>query len=136
MRKMPGYRLRLVRDLRQRQTESEQLLWQHLRSGRLDGLKFRRQRSLGRYIADFCCDAAKLVIEIDGGIHEGQDRKEYDRIRDDILTAHNYALLRFSVDDIIQHTSQIVAQIREVAFDRLKNPPSPAREAGKTGRGG
>ena len=62
------------RDLRQRQTYTEGKLWQALRGGRLDGLKFRRQHPISRYFADFACEKACLVIELDGGIHDDDDQ--------------------------------------------------------------
>ena len=97
---MPEYQRRLVRTLRQRSTETEVVLWEQLRGKKIAGAKFRRQRPLGRYIADFCCDAARLVVEIDGSVHEHPDQQEYDAIRDDILSAWGYRLLRVSVTEI------------------------------------
>jgi len=132
---MPDYRLKLVRELRQRQTQSEQLLWQHLRSGQLDGLKFRRQRPLGRYIADFCCDAAKLVVEIDGAIHEGIDRQEYDNIRDNIMKTYSYSVLRISVDEVLMDTLSVLERIRKTARERIQNSPSPLEGEGAGGEG-
>ncbi|HCG30677.1 MAG TPA: restriction endonuclease, partial [Chloroflexi bacterium] len=58
-----------ARELRQSMTPAEEWLWEALRGGRLDGLKFRRQQVIGGYIADFYCDAAGLVIEVDGPVH-------------------------------------------------------------------
>jgi len=69
MRKIPDHQLQLARQFRGQETATEALLWKHLRGKSLAGAKFRRQRPLGRYIADFCCDAARLVVEIDGSIH-------------------------------------------------------------------
>src|SRR5262245_2381899 len=69
-----------VRELRQQPTEGEERFWAHVRDRRFAGLKFRRQHRLLRFIADFYCPERKLVVEIDGTIHEGQ--QEYDAVRD------------------------------------------------------
>ena len=75
----PGIRQR-ARELRHNATEAEQLLWECLRSRRLAGFKFRRQTPIGRYIVDFCCVEARLIVELDGGQH--QDQQGYDAARD------------------------------------------------------
>jgi len=67
-------------ELRHAMTPSEQRLWQHLRADRLEGYHFRRQQVISRYIVDFFCLQAKLVIEVDGGIH--LEQQAYDRERD------------------------------------------------------
>jgi very-short-patch-repair endonuclease len=55
-----------VRELRRDQTDAERILWQRLRAGQLDGLKFRRQHEFGGFVLDFYCAPAKLVVEVDG----------------------------------------------------------------------
>jgi very-short-patch-repair endonuclease len=59
-----------ARSLRQSMTEAERRLWQILRSHQMTGYKFRRQVPIGRYIADFVCHEARLIVEIDGGQHD------------------------------------------------------------------
>jgi len=89
-----------ARQLRKDMTPSEKRLWAQLRARRLGGYKFRRQHALGRFIVDFCCTKAKLVIEVDGPIHS--ERKEYDMERTQVLQAYGYRVLRYSnqqVDD-------------------------------------
>ncbi len=68
-----------------------QRLWQYLRAGRLSGLKFRRQHPIPPYVADFFCDALKLVIEIDGSQHA----TEADAARTQTLESHGFTVLRF-----------------------------------------
>jgi very-short-patch-repair endonuclease len=113
MPKMPEYRVKLVRGLRKRQTESEQYLWSFLRAGKLEGCKFRRQRPLDRYIADFCCDALKLVIEIDGTIHDGIDQQEYDAVRNNLMAAHGFTVVRISASEIVTQTETALERIRQ-----------------------
>lgn len=124
-RRMPDYQRQLVRDLRQRQTETETLLWQELRNGKLDGLKFRRQRPLGRYIADFCCDAKKLVVEIDGAVHETQNQRDYDALRDEMMKVYDYTVLRIRADDVEASLETVLARIRVAATANATVTPSP-----------
>ena len=66
---LPTVTLDHAREMRGEPTDAERKLWQHLRAGRFDGLKFRRQYPIPPYIADFCCVDKKLVIELDGSQH-------------------------------------------------------------------
>ncbi|MEJ0106852.1 MAG: endonuclease domain-containing protein [Bacteroidota bacterium] len=69
------------RELRQVSTEAEKLLWAELRNRKLNGLKFRRQHPIDKYIADFYCHEKKIVIEVDGVVHDKKENKEYDQAR-------------------------------------------------------
>jgi len=111
VRDMPEYQLRWAREFRQRRTDSEALLWEELRGKKLAGTKFRRQRPLGRYIADFCCDAARLVVEIDGSVHALPDQQEYDPIRDETLAAWGYTLLRITTGEIAADLPGVLSRI-------------------------
>lgn len=75
--------LNRAKKLRTEQTMIEQRLWYHLRAHRFMGLKFKRQKPIGRYIVDFVCIQHRLIIEIDGGQHAEQVK--YDQVRDDWL---------------------------------------------------
>ena len=72
----------LAKGLRKNMTPCEKILWQHLRSNKIAGCKFRRQHPIKFYIADFYCHEARLVIEVDGPIHDRNDRQEHDKQRD------------------------------------------------------
>ncbi|MGB7061784.1 MAG: endonuclease domain-containing protein [Candidatus Zixiibacteriota bacterium] len=96
----PGYIHSLCRKLRKNPTEAERLLWDCLRTSRLEGLKFRRQHPIGRYIADFYCREARLVIELEGSVHNQKDQKEYDRIRQEILKVRGLRVLRIKNKEI------------------------------------
>ncbi|KTS78306.1 DNA (cytosine-5-)-methyltransferase [Pseudomonas oryzihabitans] len=87
-----------ARSLRRNQTDAERALWQHLRGKRLQGLKFRRQHPHGRYILDFVCLEARLVIELDGGQHQDSPA---DRERDAWLQARGFQILRFWNHDVL-----------------------------------
>ena len=115
MRQQPEYKMLLVRELRQRETPSEALLWQHLRGRKLDSLKFRRQRPLDRYIADFCCDDVRLIVEVDGSIHDESEHQETDAERQAHLTAIGYTVLRVSANDVMNSLPLVIRRIREAA---------------------
>jgi very-short-patch-repair endonuclease len=74
-------------------TQAEWRLWYHLRAHRFLGLKFRRQVPIGPYTADFLCEIAGLIVEVDGGQHA--DRVEEDAARTRWLNAQGYRVVRF-----------------------------------------
>ncbi|MFA4915083.1 MAG: DUF559 domain-containing protein [Syntrophales bacterium] len=69
----------IARNLRKRSTDAEQKLWRYLRARQLEGLKFRRQQPIGKYIVDFVCFERGLVIEVDGGQHAIEVDKDRER---------------------------------------------------------
>jgi very-short-patch-repair endonuclease len=94
MKLYPHYIIDVARELRKNQTPAESLLWERLRNRRSNGLKFRRQHHIGRYIVDFYCAELRLVIELEGGIRQTPDQKEYDENRFDFLEANDMNILR------------------------------------------
>jgi very-short-patch-repair endonuclease len=122
-RDIPEVLLQKAKELRQKQTPAEQMLWQCLRANQLHGAKFRRQHNIGQYIVDFYCHTAKLVIELDGGIHELQ--KDRDSDRDTDLKANNLQVLRFPNEEITQNLPQVLQTITNHLF---LLSPSPAGE--------
>jgi predicted helicase len=120
-REIPEVLLQKAKELRQKQTPAEQMLWQCLRANQLHGAKFRRQHNIGQYIVDFYCHAAKLVIELDGGIHELQKAQDSDR--DTYLKANGLQVLRFPNEEITQNLPQVLQTISQFLF-----LPSPAGE--------
>ena len=92
-----------ARELRRNLTEAEGRLWSRLRNRQLGGLKFRRQHPIGPFIADFYCAEYRLVIEIDGDIHETQT--EQDLARTMQFEDHGFRVIRFrnsQVEDEIE----------------------------------
>jgi very-short-patch-repair endonuclease len=92
-------RLAFARQLRAGQTFNERALWKLLRDRRLDGLKFRRQVPLGRYVADFVCFRHRLIVEADGPTHEDS---LHDVERDAWLASQGFRVMRFqnrSIED-------------------------------------
>ena len=107
----PKHIVELSKKLRKDSTEAEDILWELLRNRQFNDLKFRRQHPFWRYIADFYCDDLKLVIELDGKIHESNDKKEYDGIRDEIIEAYWVNVLRFKNEDIYENIDNIFQSI-------------------------
>jgi very-short-patch-repair endonuclease len=87
-------KLAFAKQLRREMTPAERRLWKALRRNALDGFHFRRQQVIDGYIADFYCDAAKLAIELDGGVH--QEQSQYDESRDKAIAGIGVRVLRIS----------------------------------------
>ena len=109
--------------LRGNQTDAEQRLWYHLRAHRFMGLKFKRQKPIGRYIVDFVCMEHRLIIELDGGQHAEQ--ATYDRQRDAWLHGEGYRVLRFWNNDVLQELEGVLERIRGALFLVPSPQPSP-----------
>ena len=101
-----------ARDLRKRQTRAEAILWQYLRASRLDGLRFRRQHPIDRYFADFACVSLKLVIELDGKVHEEDQQQLDDYHRQLAIEALGWSVLRFTNDQVTGSLPAVLAAIR------------------------
>jgi very-short-patch-repair endonuclease len=113
-------RVPIARKLRRNQTDAERTLWFRLRDRRLDGLKFRRQMPIASYVVDFCCESARLIIELDGGQHT--TRSESDAKRTAVLEAQGYLVLRFWNNDVLRNIDGVVESI----IDTLRPvPPHP-----------
>jgi very-short-patch-repair endonuclease len=97
----------LAKELRRNMTPSEKVLWQGLRSHKIAGYKFRRQHPIRYYIADFYCHEARLVIEVDGPIHDRIDRREHDQQRNGVIEDFGIKILRFSNEEIKYHLMEV-----------------------------
>ena len=114
----PKYIVELARDLRSNMTPAEIMVWEALCKKQVEGFRFKRQYPIGRYIADFYCHELKLIIEIDGDIHN--TRNEYDKNRDQFLEADGYTVLRFSNDKIIDSIDSVINTIKQWAYIHRK----------------
>lgn len=104
-----------ARNLRQNETSAENLLWRNLRNRKLNGLKFRRQHPLNKFIADFYCHEKRLVIEVDGAVHDSKEAKEYDSNRTYELNETGIMVLRFRNEEILAGMSEVLKRIKEFA---------------------
>lgn len=103
------------KELRQQSTEAEKLLWTELRNKKINGLKFRRQHPIDKFIVDFYCHEKKLAIELDGGVHDKKVNKEYDEARTAMLAGLNVIVLRFKNEDVINNMKDVLEKISYMA---------------------
>jgi len=103
----------LSRELRSNMTDAERRLWSKVRGKQLKGCQFYRQRTIGSYITDFYCPAAKLVVEVDGSQHYSQEGAEADRRRDEYMTSQGLKVLRFSDLDVLRNVDGVVEAISQ-----------------------
>lgn len=116
----------LARELRQRATPEEQLLWQYVRTNKMLKKHFRRQHVLAGFIVDFYCPSAKLVIELDGLQH--LDQKEADQQRDAVLSGMGNTVLQFRNPEVRSSLRGVLQRIEAELEKRTIRavPPSPA----------
>jgi very-short-patch-repair endonuclease len=99
------------RELRLNQSEAEKTFWLHVRNRQLHGMRFFRQYSIGPYILDFYCPAAKLAVELDGGQHNQYDSQEYDTARSEYLKAQGIEVIRFWNHEALVDINSILNRI-------------------------
>jgi very-short-patch-repair endonuclease len=102
-----------AKNLRREPTPAEGKLWAYLRKNQLDGINFRRQHAIGKYIVDFCSLKKKLIIELDGSQHLEQE--EYDADRTRFLEDQGYQVIRFWNDQVLNDMDGVVRAI-EIAL--------------------
>jgi methylmalonyl-CoA mutase cobalamin-binding domain/chain len=120
----------VAREFRKEPTASEALLWEALRGRRLDGLKFRRQQPVGPFVVDFYCASERLVVEVDGGIHEAQ--RDRDRERQQLLESLGLRFIRIPAHTVEHDLTAALAAIRNALRSA---PPLPLWERGLGGEG-
>ena len=103
-----------AKDNRKNQTYSEKLLWTAIRNRRLSGLKFRREHVIETFIVDFYCAEHRLVIEVDGDIHDRPDVAERDDYRQRQLEEMGYRVVRFDSNQVINQIEVVMKRIAEV----------------------
>ncbi len=98
-----------ARELRHQPTPAEAKLWAYLRRNQLNDASFRRQHAIGQYIVDFCSPSEKLIIELDGSPHLGNE--EYDTQRTEALRVKGYRVLRFWNNDVMNDIGAVMTAI-------------------------
>ena len=105
-----------ARQLHKNLTDSESLLWSHLRRKQLMNVQFYRQKPIGDYVIDFFAPRAKLVIEVDGSQHREAEHQKCDAVRDAYLSGLGLKVLRFNSREVLTETDSVVRVIyREIA---------------------
>ena len=115
-----GKLTRIARNLRRNSTEAGEILWQKIRNKQLAGVKFRRQQPIGPYVVDFVSLEKMFVIELDGGQHAIEKRK--DRKRDLWLNSQGFEVLRFWNNEVFENMEGVLEFVRK----RLLCPSSGA----------
>ena len=113
------------RENRKNPTEAENVLWQRIRNNQVE-TKVRRQHSIHGFIVDFALLQEKLVIEIDGEYHTAPDQKEYDEAREKFLKEFDLDLIRFSNEEVINHTEGVIEKIKAEIQKRKQNSKTGA----------
>ena len=113
--------LEAARILRKNMTHCEKLLWERLKGKQIGGHRFRRQHPIYFFIADFYCHEARIVIEIDGEIHDGQ--KDYDDGRSAEMEKYDIRVIRFTNKEVEENIENVISRIREIVSERIKSPP-------------
>ena len=122
-----GQKRDFARHLRRTMTDAEYRLWYHLRGSRLLGARFRRQFPIGRYIVDFACLESRLIVEVDGGQHNGS---LHDASRDRFLHDRGFTVVRFWNNDVLADTDAVLAAICDALAVRPSPQPSTASGRG------
>lgn len=102
---------------RRNMTAAEQKLWVALKNRQLNGLRFRSQHPLGRFIADFYCAQVRLVIEVDGPVHNKQ--ADYDAARTQHFDTYGYQVVRFTNQEVLDNLPVVLAKISQLATEIL-----------------
>ena len=104
-----------ARKLRQSSGRAEESVWSVLRGGRIDGHKFRRQHPIGPYFVDFACDRLRLIIEIDGGVHQLDEVMARDRQRQQALETFGWTVIRMTNDKIFSAPEVLIEAVMQHA---------------------
>ena len=130
-----------ARDLRERQTKAESLLWDVIRAKQLCGLKFRRQHPIDPFVADFACTKLQTIVEIDGGYHDYH--YENDKVRQQYLEKRGWRVIRFSNEEVLEDVDAVSIAIarlldQEYEFKRrsenksgMASPNAPGDQANR-----
>ena len=132
-----NYIKHIALQLRRNQTRCEAVFWEKVRNRKLNGMKFLRQYPISFeyfgerrfFIADFYCHQARLVVEIDGGIHEFQ--AEYDRMREQIINRLNLRIIRFQNHEILMNLEDVLEIVSHHLTETLGPVPEKRKESVK-----
>ncbi len=101
-----------AKELRKTLTETEKILWAHLKENKFEGIHFRRQHPISKFIVDFYCHELLLVIEIDGGVHLEEAVTERDEGREIELQRLGLTILRFNNEEVLNDIKSVREKIK------------------------
>ena len=125
MTRIDRFRRATAQRLRSDTTEAEQKLWRALRKVPVYGSHFRRQVPIGRYVADFGCLKARLLIELDGGHHSRDDVAARDESRTRWLESEGYRVIRFWNAEVTENLDGVLDTIYAALYGSLRSEASP-----------
>ncbi len=105
-----------ARALKRNLTAAEKVLWESLRTKKLGGYKFRRQHPADIFILDFYCHEKRLAVEVDGGVHQLDENKEYDAGRTSELAQMGIKVIRFTNEQVLKNLPQVLTEIDRHLF--------------------
>ncbi|MBJ6367907.1 endonuclease domain-containing protein [Snuella sedimenti] len=108
------------KELRHNLTPAEAFLWKHLKARQLQGKRFTKQHSIGNYIVDFYCASERLIIELDGEVHNNPTAQEYDQKRTIFLESLSYEVIRFENKLVFEYLASVLHEIAS----NFKSEPS------------
>lgn len=112
---MAGARTAFARSQRRGSGLAERRLWDRLRRGQIDGHRFRRQHPVGPYFADFACERLKLILEVDGGVHDLDEVILRDHFRQAELEVLGWTVIRFTNAEVLDHPELMIIAVRSHA---------------------
>jgi very-short-patch-repair endonuclease len=123
--KLKARTVEVARGFRKQPTNSEAVLWWFLRAGKLEGIRFRRQQPIGPFVVDFYCPQFRLIVEVDGSIHDSQ--RERDAERQSLLEAFGYRVVRVPAPAIETDLPSVLTVLRSQieSIQRQSHPGNP-----------
>ena len=100
-----------AKEMRHEPTKAEDALWECIRNRKID-YKIRRQHIVNGFIADFICIEKKVIIEVDGGIHETTEQKEHDKFRTEVLNNNGLLVIRFTNEEVLENPYEVAKKIK------------------------
>jgi len=100
-----------AKEMRHELTKAEDVLWECIRNRKID-YKIRRQHIVNGFIADFICIEKKVIIEVDGGIHETTEQKEHDKFRTEVLNNNGFLIIRFTNEEVLENPYEVAKKIK------------------------
>ena len=113
------------RALRKDMPRAEVLLWSKLRDRQLSGLKLRRQYSVGPYVIDYYCPAARLAVEVDGDSHFGKEAERRDARRQAYVESFGIRFVRCTNLDVYENIEGVLQEIERVGAQRVRSKDPP-----------
>ena len=101
------------KELRSNLTPAEAFLWKQVKAKQLDGKRFVKQHSIGEYIVDFYCASEKLIVELDGEVHQNPKAQAYDERRTSVFQNMGYTVIRFENKMVFEHLKSVLSEIKD-----------------------